>query len=102
MQSELRREREHLDSASGGRLAWIKRRFEWAMENRWPIATFHIMNVVYLFFLGKAYGQNTDAAIVIMMAVLYMLVFGFGQYLLVETPKQIRERVERAAKQEAG
>lgn len=34
-----------------------------------------------------------------MAAIVYVIIFGVGQYLAVDTPKQIKERADRVAQQ---
>jgi hypothetical protein len=85
------------DAANDGRWAPAKRALEWALEKRWPVLLFQTLNGTCLFFLGKAYAQGVDAAVLFVGGAAFVLVFGFGQYLLVETPKQIKDRLARAA-----
>ena len=99
MSTELQPAQENAEGTPTGRLERIKSRFEWALEKRWPIALFQVLNGVYLFFLGRAYAEKADPAYIIMAAIIYVIIFAFGQYLLVETPKQIKERADRVAQQ---
>ena len=69
MSTELQPVQETIGPTPTDRLAFIKRRFEWALEKRWPIAAVQILNVVYLFFLGRAYGEKADPAYIIMAAI---------------------------------